>query len=262
MFGMDEDPHGKLDMDASFQIGNGLRSWVAWVKLVTFAIAVASLVHGFATDDFPSFYPAFLTPWGVFFGILQLGGSFALTVFYSSGYYNPKNANVLVKLTWLLYSIAGVIGICISGLYWVFVFDPNNTDGLLGKIMRHGGVVLIVLLQGIFLDKVPTRLKHIVFSDGVAVIMSAWLAIQNTVVRYNPNHDDDDDALYDAIKWREETTRAIILTVLIVFAAVPVVHLLVWLMSVPGRRYLRKSEENEVVEEVEITDSAVEEGMA
>lgn len=179
MFGIDEAPNyqKRLDMNASFNIGKGARSPIAWIKFLTFGLAVATLVYSFATSTIPSFYPAYLTPWGVFLGVLQLAGSFVLTTCYSNAEYDAQKFNVLVKLTWLLFSVAGVIGCCITILFWVAVFDPNKENDMFDKVMTHGGVVAIVLLQGIFVDRIPMRLKHIVFSDGVAVIFSAWLAI-------------------------------------------------------------------------------------
>lgn len=180
MFGIDEGPKGSLDLDASFCIGKGLLSVVGAVKFITFAIAVASLAYSFSVSSNPGFYPAFLTPWGVFFGILHLGCSFVLTAFYSEGC-NTQNATVLVKITWLLYSIATVIGCCITVLFWVAVFNPDNPNNdMLDKVMSHGGVVLIVILQGTLLDRVPMRLKHIVFSDGVAVLFTIWLVLVST----------------------------------------------------------------------------------
>jgi len=259
MFGIDEAPHGgQLDIDASFCIGKGFGALVAEIKLLTFAIAVASLVYAFSIRENPGWYPAYLTPWGVFFGVLQLGGSFVLTAFFSAEHiYDPEKANALVKLTWLLYSVAGVLGFTITLLFWLLVYDSKN-DYMLAKVMNHGGVALIVVIQGLFLDKVPMRLKHIVFSDGVAVIMATWLALQNTVVRYNPDHDDDDDALYDTMKWRTKTTGAIIQVVLVVFVAVPVVHILLWLASLPKRRYLSTSS-SEVADKEEMDRADIEE---
>lgn len=55
--------------------------------------------------------------------------------------------------------------------------------------------------------------------------------------RYNPNDDDDDDALYDAIKWREKTTEAAIKCILVLIVLVPFFTLVVWMASLPGRRY-------------------------
>jgi len=243
MFGIDESPKGTLDMDASFNIGKGLLSVAGIIKFITLAIAVASEIYSFTATSIPEFYPAYLTPWGVFFGILHLAGSFVLTVFYSKGTNNTNtnNTSVLVKITWLLYSVAGVIGCCITVLFWVAVFNPDKDNDMLDKIMMHGGVVSLIILQGILLDRVPMRLKHIVFSDGVALLFTVWLILQNTMKVGNPHDDDDDDAIYDTMKWRTETTSAIIQAVLVVFVAVPLFQVLLWAASLPGRRYLSGS---------------------
>jgi len=122
-----------------------------------------------------------LTPWEVFFCILYLGGSLVLTSCYKVGY-DPTKTNVVVKLTWLLYATAAIMGCCITALYWTMVWDPergitfNNT-------MTHGGTLLLVLLQGNFLDRVPLRLKMMMASSVVTVLYDSWLAVHNTIVR-------------------------------------------------------------------------------
>ena len=59
------------------------------------------------------------------------------------------------------------------------------------------------------------------------------------ISRENPYDDDDDDAIYDAMKWREETLKAVVLTIIVLFVGVPFFTLLVWLVSLPNRRYLK-----------------------
>lgn len=77
-------------------------------------------------------------------------------------------------------------------------------------------------------------------------------------MKYNPHQDDDDDALYDAMKWRTKTTNAIIQTVLVIFVAVPLFHVLLWMASLPGRRYLSTPEE-EAAKQNEKMEAAVNE---
>jgi hypothetical protein len=49
----------------------------------------------------------------------------------------------------------------------------------------------------------------------VAHRYSIWSIIQNVVLRYNPQDDDDDDAIYDIMKW----------------------HVIFWDLSIRGRHY-------------------------
>lgn len=181
MFGMEDPPEGVLDMDASFHIGEGFCSRMGHAKFLNLGIAVGTLIYAFCVTEVPSFYPSFLTPWGVFFCILYLLGSVVITTCISAGY-DPRNINAVIKLTWLMYSIAAVIGCCIAVLYWTLVWNPKN--GLTyNNVMTHGGVLLVVLFQGIYLDRVPMRLKHLLAISLVTLIMEGWLALQNTVIR-------------------------------------------------------------------------------
>ena len=74
---------------------------------------------------------------------------------------------------------------------------------------------------------------------------------QNTVIQYNPNDDDDDIAIYDAMRFKKETSWAIIQVVLVVFVAVPIIHLLLWLVSLPARRYIPGTSEKDKQEMME-----------
>jgi len=128
-------------------------------------------------------------------------------------------------------------------MYWIFVYEPKHALDL-SNFAMHGGVALIVLLQGLLVDRVPVRIKHILFSFSIACVYSAWMAIQNLVTKYNPMQDDDDDALYDVVKWRENTGGAIIMVSIVVFGAVPLFTILVWAISLPGRKYLEVMDGN------------------
>lgn len=233
-----EESKGTLDINECFHIGRGLLSWVGAFKLLSFLSSIAVLIYAFYKHPIPSFYPAYLTPWGVVFCILYLGGSFSLTAFVFADNSNREQATRLVKFTWMMYSIAAVLGCCIAVLYWGFVWTPSRGIDF-SNVMTHGGVLIIVLLQGLAVERVPLRIKHnIVGTALIAIIYNGWLAIQNLIVKYNPMQDDDDDALYDAAKWRENTKGAIILTIIVVFGAIPFFTVLLWLLSLPRRRYL------------------------
>ncbi|CAJ1927213.1 unnamed protein product [Cylindrotheca closterium] len=238
LFSVEEPPKGRLDLNAHFHVGQGVKSKVGITKLITFCISIAVLVYAFYKNPEPSFYAAYLTPWGVFFCIWYLGASFCVTACGFADNSTRERATVLVKFAWFFYSVAAVLGCCIAGLYWTAVWTPARGVEL-NNVMTHGGLLVIVLLQGLFVDRVPLRIKHNLFGTApIALAYNIWLAIQNLAVKYNPNQDDDDDALYDAVKWRENPTGAIILTIIVLFVAIPFFTMLLWLLSLPGRRYL------------------------
>ena len=128
-------------------------------------------------------------------------------------------------------------------LYWTFDFDPERDTINLNNLNVHGICMIITLLHGFLVDRVPVRIKHFLFTFLAGCLFCGWLAIQNVVLKYNPMDDDDDDALYDILKWRENTTSAIILSVAVLFGGFPFFTILLWLLSLPGRLYLEILEE-------------------
>jgi hypothetical protein len=162
-----------------------------------------------------------------------LGGSLILATCSS---YSPHRCNFILKFTWALFSVATVQGICIALLYWAFVWE-THWGFQIDNVMTHGGCLLMVLIDGLLINRIPLRINHMLLTTLLAVLYLIWSVIQNVVWKYNPVHDDDDDALYDVLKWREETTSAIILSVIIVFVAIPLFTSLLWCVSLPGRHY-------------------------
>ena len=77
------------------------------------------------------------------------------------------------------------------------------------------------------------------------------------VLRYNPLDDDDDDALYDAIKWRKNTTQSIIFSVIPQFVIIPFLYIVLWALSLPRRKYLSVAD----TEKTDESDSEVENGV-
>ncbi|CAJ1927104.1 unnamed protein product [Cylindrotheca closterium] len=244
MFELDEQhPRGVLTLDlrASFHMGQGLNSGVGMLKLLSLALVVAALVYAFLQFPVTAWFPAYLTPWGVFFCTWYLAASLFLT---TCNYANPENTNhfesasVLTKFAWVMFSVASVVECCIVVVYWAFEYDPSRHSLNLNNLNMHGICMLIVLLQGFVVDRVPVRIKHMIFTFFIGCLMCGWLAIQNVALKYNPMQDDDDDALYDVMKWRENPTGAAILSVAILFGAIPLFTSLLWLISLPKRRYL------------------------
>jgi len=258
MFGLDEDWMGRLDLRESFHIGEGL-GWVALVKFIVLVIVVAALVYAFARHPTPGFYPAFLTPWGIFFCIWYLGGSLLLTSCKTSDNEPLETASLLVKFTWMVFSLAAVMELCIAVLYWGFVYDPIQDYPIsLHNLNVHGICMAITLLQGFLVDRVPVRIKHFVLPFFVGCVYSVWLVIQNAVIKYNPmENDPDDDALYDVIKWRTNASGAAIMIAAVLFGALPVLTIFVWLASLPGRRYLEVMEGGETEDGVLGDDKAI-----
>ena len=63
---------------------------------------------------------------------------------------------------------------------------------------------------------------------------------------YNPyNVDDDDVALYDALAWKKNTKDSAIFATLLICVFLPLIHLCLWFVSLPGRQYKEDELERE-----------------
>ncbi|CAJ1941119.1 unnamed protein product [Cylindrotheca closterium] len=252
MFRIDELPIGRLDLQETFQTGKALRSSVGIFKLISLLIASGFLVHILITDQEPLFYPAYLTAWGLFFSICYLAGSLRLTASSSSSPSDETSATRLVKFTWLLFSMSSVLECVITLLYWGF--RPSSTGPVrVADVTTHGCIGVVVLMQGLLVDHIPLRLKHSSATALFAFIYIVWTVLQNVVIQYSPFDDDesDDDAIYGSFRWRRDTTTSLMLSLFAVFVVIPFFTILVWALSLPGRRYLDKPDEGSVMEETD-----------
>jgi len=250
MFGLEEKPNGKLDLQDTFHIDKGLCSSEGIFKLILLVANLAMWVQGWVA--YPLFFPAFLTSWGNFFAILYQSGSLLLTTkpcsLFNSNAANDNDNEIsvtrLVKFTWVCFPLSSVIGCLSTALYWTYrpMMNLGSNSIVLSDVTAHGGVLIILLLQGLLLDRVPIRLKHSAFIGIFFVLYKAWLVIQNNVIEYNPFDDDDDDALYDAFGWKKDVGTAVSNTLITAFLIVPFFIILLWGLSLPGRRYLETSD--------------------
>ncbi|CAJ1937508.1 unnamed protein product [Cylindrotheca closterium] len=252
MFSVEEYPKGRLDLKENFQTGKGLCSFVGIFKSVSLLTTLGIMLHHMVIHPAPlSFYPAYLTSWGMFFSICYLSGSFLLTTRHSSAVITPDANNRLIKFTWVLFSLSSVWECVIAVLYWS-LRPAKMGPILLENVTTHGVIVPILLVQGLLVDHIPSRLKHCSVAVLFGILYLSWLAIQNVAIRYNPLDNGDDDAIYDGFRWRNEPIQTLKYSLIIVFAIVPAFAVLIWALSLRGRRYLDKpgeEEESSVVEE-------------
>eukprot|EP00980_Cylindrotheca_fusiformis_P014974 scaffold4099_cov98-Cylindrotheca_fusiformis.AAC.3 len=247
LWGIEEPTVGTLDMARNFNLGKGFLHWISVVKLAFVSVVVATLAIGFAwRDSHPAFYFAYLTMWGVTWCNVYLIGSLILALFYPSSFSQTKHDgcchNFVLKLTWTFFSVAAVQGVAIVIVYWALLWSPdwgvdyNNT-------MSHGGCWLLVMIDGLIINRIPLRIKHMLFTVLLALCYVTWSVLQNVVWRYNPGDDDDDDAVYDVLKWRVETGSAVGLVCILILVALPIITSIIWLVSLPGRFYLAKNDD-------------------
>jgi hypothetical protein len=239
IFALVEEPYGELDMERNFMIGEGLLSVAGLLKTLFFGLVVATLAVDLLEESYPGFYMAFLTSWSLVYCIPYLLGSLLLT---AVPYLHDNDDNtILLKITWMSFSLVAVHQLCVLFLYWITVFVPGESIQF-ANFMSHGGCMVLCLIDGLIVNRTPVRIGHVILNMAMAVLYAIWSALQNTVIRYNPygenDDDEDDDSIYDVMKWRTQPGLAVGVFLGLLLVAIPLFQLLFWALSLPGRKYL------------------------
>ena len=219
-----------LDLPASFSTKDA--SMV--VKLLKPAMCAVTLVNvalGWSIwlDSHPGFFLAYLSHWGLIVTLIyQIISS--LTTLCS------VQSKSILCCEWQLFETAVVFEVIIVLLYWVLVFDAGETTVKFQTVCTHGISFVLLLIDGLILNRVPVRLKHLLATMGLAICYAIWGVIHAYTGIGNP-HNDESDFIYDFLDWKNEPVQTAILNVLVVFVAVPVFHLFFWVVSFPLRRY-------------------------
>jgi hypothetical protein len=148
---------------------------------------------------------------------------------------------IFVKLAWAFFPLAATLEAVIVMLYWKVDFQAGTEVNYMGY-MKHGGVFVIVLLEGLIVDRVPVRLCHLVYPMIVAICYLLWTLVHGLLARIgNPHKNDttaDDNAIYEAINWEERPESSLIICLVSLGMLVPLLFLGVYLLSLPFRRYV------------------------
>ena len=122
-------------------------------------------------------------------------------------------------------------------LYWTLDYEPGQTITI-NTISLHAGTCLLVLIDGNLIAKIPIRLKHIVFVESMAVLLVIWTLINDLTGIGDgvwPGEDSDqnnaDDALYSVLDWSDDPGRAAIISVIVIFAVIPIVFVVCWMLT-------------------------------
>ena len=142
-------------------------------------------------------------------------------------------------------SIIAPAELVITILYWGLLFDG---DANYQDVMTHGGCMVLVVVDGFFLSRLPLRLKQFWLFEAFAVAYLLWSLIHAYSGVGNPYKDDGtqtDDAIYGPLAWKNETVSSMILTLLLLFVANPIAFLLLRAVSRLAPRRLREAGEGE-----------------
>jgi hypothetical protein len=94
--------------------------------------------------------------------------------------------------------------------------------------MEHGGISLLILLDGNWVGIVPVRAKHLVFLMFLCILYCAWSILDSVLEigngEWGPAYGDD-DALYPVLNWNSDRELATIVSALAICVVAPGIFL-------------------------------------
>ena len=227
--------------------------------MLLWAFGIGCLVELLVYTDSPKvFWLAYLSYWSFLAAILYLTLSCLWIVLV------PHPNNALLKLTWVMYSLAATAQVLVTILYWSLDYDPALGIRF-GTLSAHGLIMLVVFVDGAIINRVPVRAKHCLAFSLYGVLFVLWSILHAVLGIGNPyresgNPNEDDDAIYGVFSWNNNLVLALILSIVVVVVVSPILFLLVWSLSAYGtgkccrldgsrRRYLPAKSPNDDVEQ-------------
>ena len=240
------DSNGKvLDLDASFCIRRmgGWKSLI--VKFICFVLITSTLITGINDEPSTRFFLAYVSCWTLVWSVVYITLSLFVSIFSNP----PAWA---INATWFMFSVAAVHGPVITYIFWTAEYAPSTYDLKYSVIMMHGPTWALVLLDGFLVSKIPVRLMHYWICFFFGILFLCWSLIQAFLPVDNPYKDGDanggDESLYDVLDWNNDPVPSAGLSVLLLLIAFPVIQILLWMMSLPGRRYIQESDSGETAD--------------
>jgi hypothetical protein len=230
---------------------------IIW-KLVVFLFILMTFLAGFV--PYPNaIWFAYLTNWALFIAMIYSGFSLVNSIFpvattSSSDSNDDGNKNtgeatpilsIRTKITWTLFTLAAVAQSMVTVLYWALLHPPGLPALFLtSMIILHGGVCVLILIDGLMVNRIPIRFRHwLEFCLPLFASWVIWSIIQSPIgLDLNNAYMDlvglDDDKIYPVVDWEEKPlmTLALVLTCGLVVS--PIVHFALAALSMVGRKYI------------------------
>ena len=208
-------------------------------KLACTAIAILTLAWQFV-GDIAYFVLAYFTNWGVTFVCIYFILNTLNTVCASRTLQpTSKNASVgcRIRITWLMYAIGVHSTAGATFFYWVFLFDPSDPDWTFTNLSAHGGLLLLMIIDGMFVNRIPLRWQHwyVVLLINIAYV--GWTLIHAFLLDvgnpYNEDNDPEtnDDAIYDVVVWKDDWKAALTYSCINCFVLSPLLYLVLWCLT-------------------------------
>lgn len=243
-----EEPSGKIiDLEKLFR-PCPFRLW-GIVKFGLFAWTMEVIIQSIVTSIEPNMWMAFLTNWQALIVLAYISASLLVHANVIPVSENEKGqVNIWTRLTWTLYTLSLSLSLFTAIMFWCLVYRPGDGIEYI-MVMPHGGLFVFVLLDGMFINRIPIRLRQLVWLEGLGVLFMLWTMIYAFSTSDNPIRSDedpatDDDALYGVLNWEKRTMGAVILCAIIFFVGFPFLFHCLWLFSLLFKPKYKESDKN------------------
>ena len=129
-----------------------------------------------------------------------------------------------------MFSIASTHQLLLVLIFWSLKFY-NVDDISFLYMMVDAGVAITTILDGLFINRIPIRLKHYPAIAIMAILYILWTVIHGYVIIKNPDADFD-GGIYEAIMWKENFIGCIVLATSVLFIVGPIVLFTLWSLSI------------------------------
>lgn len=248
---------------------------IIW-KLLVFLLQAFTFLTGFV--GFPNaIWFAYLTNWALFIAMIYSGLSLVNSIFpiattSSSDSDDSKNTSetavisTRTTITWAFFTLAAFLQTMVTVLYWALLHPPGLKGlFLLSMVILHGGVWVLILVDGFLVNRIPIRMRHwLEICLPFTLLYTLWSVLQSPLGfdLENPYMDAfgvDDDKIYPVLDWGEKPLTTLALVSVCAFVVSPIVHTLLWALSQLGRKYIDtdNNEENSNDVGTDIDEEAV-----
>jgi hypothetical protein len=236
------------------------KRWVTSFKLIlavwAYQVLVVDLTNEAYNDGLIKYYLIYLTHWAFLAALLYFPLSLALSLCGNVSQPAESSSNnvdepelqqpsFLVRFAWGLFSTTATLQVAVSLLFWLLEYNYDSSGmPSYTSIMKHGGIMVLLLIDGLVVNKIPVRAKHIVIAESVSLAYLLWtvvhskLGIGNVFSEGEEEDEQNDDVIYSVINWKDSPEQTLIVVVLVVLVVVPMLFIILWAASQCRRRYV------------------------
>jgi len=175
--------------------------------------------------------------WGVCFVNIYFYFSLLNTVLAARTPQPPHTVGWRIRFTWFFGALGTHFTFVATCLYWFLIWKPENGVTFV-RVSEHGGLLLLVLIDAMIVNRVPYRMQHYFGLLAVEVLYIIWTVIHGFATDIgNPNRSDNDpetndDAIYaNVLEWENDWQKALLYSCMTVFVLGPILYTIMWSLS-------------------------------